>query len=648
MMWSTCLKYGISARPAILLAILFCSIPVFPQQQTARDSLFLTRPYSIINLPPSFSFFSGNILKIVPDSIIPARISFENRSALFYDSLETKASKYLITKKLYDLIVVTNPVSSQKQVSESSQSVFSPFSGKTIRNISIKRIDVFGTNISNPLAYYPKKAEAFLNRTHLNTNEFIIRNNLLFSSGDTVSPLILSDNERLLRELPFIDESRIVVIPVSDETVDILVLTKDVYSLGVNYEYRSIDRGAFSIFDKNLLGLGHEFRLSMPYDPGLPDSPGFGIEYSINNIRRSFIGLDLFYFDGLGKKNYGFSLSRKLVSSTTKYAGGISVMEMFTTEDLDTLMVPEPYKYNLQDYWLSRSFLLNRESVIRLILGVRYTNNNVFEHPFVFPDSYHEYQNYKMFLASMSFSKQKYYKTNLIYGYGRTEDIPYGGLVTITAGKEINYETGDKIYAGIYGGTGHSIRPIGYFYTSAGFSTFYAEGTTERGMLFLRTTYFSNLMYLSSFRIRNFLMADYTRGFDRDKDEFLVYSKKKGFAGFINDSIRGTQRLSLSLESVLFSPVNLYGFRFAFFAFGDLAYLFGTNQFVAQGKILSSIGFGVRIRNDNLVLNTFQIRLGFYPNMPLYSSPSYLTVSGEQLLRSNNFDPGPPTILPYR
>ncbi len=104
-MWSTHSKYGISVRPAILLAILFYSTPVFPQQQTAHDSVFLTRPYSIINLPPSFSFFSGNILKKVPDSIIPARISFENKNALFYDSLETKASKYLITKKLYDLIV---------------------------------------------------------------------------------------------------------------------------------------------------------------------------------------------------------------------------------------------------------------------------------------------------------------------------------------------------------------------------------------------------------------------------------------------------------------------------------------------------------------------------------------------------------------
>ena len=40
------------------------------------------------------------------------------------------------------------------------------------------------------------KLENLLNKTHVNTNEKIIRKNLLFSEGDTISPLTLSDNER--------------------------------------------------------------------------------------------------------------------------------------------------------------------------------------------------------------------------------------------------------------------------------------------------------------------------------------------------------------------------------------------------------------------------------------------------------------------
>ena len=132
--------------------------------------------------------------------------------------------------------------------------------------------------------------------------------------------------------------------------------------------------------------------------------------------------------------------------------------------------------------------------------------------------------------------------------------------------------------------------------------------------------------------IRNFVYIDYTRGFDRYTDEFLVFNKDNGFSGFKNDSVSGTQRLSVSLESVLFSPVNLYGFRFAFFGFTDFSFLSGTNQIIGNGNALAGIGLGIRIRNDNLVFNTFQIRFGFFPNPPLYSRINNLTVSGEQLL----------------
>ena len=108
---------------------------------------------------------------------------------------------------------------------------------------------------------------------------------------------------------------------------------------------------------------------------------------------------------------------------------------MYTSEDLDTMPVPAPLKYNLQDYWLSRSFLINKESVSRIIIGTRYTINNVFERPLISPESYYNLQRYKILLGSAALSIQKYTKTNLIYSYGRTEDIPYGALLKFTAGK---------------------------------------------------------------------------------------------------------------------------------------------------------------------------------------------------------------------
>jgi hypothetical protein len=571
----------------------------------------------------------------------------DSKTFIFLDSLKSKASKTLITKKLYDFVITPKKSGSGREIHGSTLVSFVGHSGLRIRKIEIRRLNVFGTDIASPDFYNPNKIESLLNRTHLNTNENIIRKNLLFSEGDTISPLTLSDNERFIRQLPYIDDARIVVVPVSDEEADVVIVTKDIYTLGGKLSFRGFEKGSLSVFEKNIFGMGHEFGIEMPWDSEYTDSPGFGVNYQINNIMKTFSNLDMYYYDGLGKKTYGFDLSRKLVSSSTKYAGGISVREMFTSDDLDSLPVPESVKYNLQDYWFLRSFLLDKKSVSRLILGARYTNNNVFDHPFILPESYHYLQKYKMFLGSVSFSVQKYYKANLIYGYGRTEDIPFGGLLNITLGKEVN-EFKSRIYFASSLSVGESINSLGYFYGSAGFGTFFNNDHTEQGLFLLRGSFISNLSYIGRYRIRNFANVDYTRGFDRYSDECLVYRDENGFSGFRNDSIGNDQRLSFSIESVLFSPVSLYGFRFAAFGFADFAFLFGTNDFVGSGDILSAIGIGVRIRNDNLVLNTLQIRLGFFPNLPEYSRIKRLIISGEQLLKPNNFEPGPPSLLPYK
>ncbi len=609
------------------------------QDSLKRDTLIIV-PARLDQLKQYITPISGT------GKVMPSASSSDEKTIVFMDSLKSRASKTYITRKLYDLLITSHDPLSGKQVSASSDAGFAMYKGKRIRKIEIQRLDVFGTSLKNPSYSNPNKIENFLNKTHINTNETIIRKNLLFKEGGTVSPIQLSDNERLLRELPFIYDARIVVVPVSDDDVDIVVITKDTYSIGADVQIDGIRKGNVSVYDKNIFGMGHQFGIEVPYNSGYGDSPGFGVNYLLNNIRKSFVNLNLYYLDGLGEKTYGFDLSRKLVSSSTKYAGGISIKELFTTNDLDSMIIPGRVKSNLQDYWLSRSFLINKESVSRIIVGARYINNNVFEHPLIFPNSYHNLQQYKMILGSAAFSVQKFHKTSLVYGYGRTEDIPYGELINITFGDEIN-EFKHRIYLGSFFSTGKSIGNIGYLYGAAGFATFLNQDNPEQGMLLLGTNYISNLFYLGKYRNRNFVNINYTTGFDRYSDEFLAFKKENGFSGFSNDSIKGSQRLTVGLESVIFSPVNYYGFKFAFFGFTDIGLLFGTIRNSNNRYILSGIGIGIRIRNDNLVFNTLQIRLGFYPNLPAYSSVSYLIISGEQLLYPPNFEPGAPSVLSY-
>ena len=125
----------------------------------------------------------------------------------------------------------------------------------------------------------------------------------------------------------------------------------------------------------------------------------------------------------------------------------------------------------------------------RIILGARYTNNNVFDRPLILPDSTIHLQKYRIFLGSAGFSIQKYYKTNLIYSYGRTEDIPYGGLSKLTMGKE-NNEFKQRTYIGSEISIGKSSRKLGYFYASAGVSAYLNMTSSEQGIFLLKDELF--------------------------------------------------------------------------------------------------------------------------------------------------------------
>lgn len=579
--------------------------------------------------------------------ILPYSASYRDKNLVFLDSLKEKASKNRLTRKLYEIVIVAPDSAIKKNISGKSEMAYAGYSGKKIRKIDITRLSVFGSDIDDPASYKSYRGQNLLNRTHVNTLDMVIRNNLLFRTGDTLSPILLSDNERLLRDLSYIDDARIKVIPVSRDEVDILVITKDVYSIGGDFAPSGLSSGNVSLFDNNIFGLGHELGFEMPFNSKKPDSPGFGVHYLVDNIAKTFVNLRVYYHDGLGEESYGLSMNRKFFSSSTRYAGGLAIHHMYRFEDLDTMKVPEPLRYNFQDFWLARSFLLDVPTVSRLILSARYTNNNVFERPYILPDSYHPLQRYQLYMGSIAFSRQRYYKSSLVYEYGRTEDIPYGSLLRVTAGREIN-EFKTRNYLGTEFSFAKSITGFGYLNSSAGFGSYLNKGQTEQGIIFVRTKFFSNLLPVGRSMIRNFVRLDYTRGFDRNLDEHLKYYTDNGFSGFRNDSARGGQRITVDLETVIFSPVDIYGFRFAFFGFAEFSSLSGTNQILSEGTYLSGIGAGIRVRNDNLIFNTFQIRIGFFPHHPGYSRINNITVSGEQPLRMDNFDTGAPAPIPFR
>lgn len=633
-----------------ILLLLGTMVILFALPALSQTSTFL-KPVrvsggSYVSLNDSLVYFKNDTVIYISDSYMPQDTNVYNETVIFYDSLKVRAGRKNFTKILYDLVVIPPARIRAPGLNTRNIDQFVDHSGKIVRNIYVRRLNAFGTTLNDPEASINNESEYFLNKTHIKTRENVIRNYLVVKENDSLIPLKISESERILRQLPFIYDARIIIIPVSNTEVDIMVITKDIYSLGLTTDLKSLNVGTVSIFDKNLFGFGHEFEIDLPYDYEKYNSAGFGTSYTLKNISQTMIDLKLEYRNAFKRRQAGFDASRKFFSPYTRYAGGLSVKEIYVLEDLDTLAIPEPVEFNNFDLWFGRSFLID-ENYTRAVLSGRYINNNVWKSPEITSDSYYEYQKYKFYLASFSLVSQRYYKTNLIYNYGRNEDIPYGGILEITYGKEYN-EFNTRDYLAVEAAFGDFIPQAGYLYGRGIISTFFKENVAEQGMLHLNFRYISDLLDMQSYKLRFFGTLDYTRGFKRYADESLRVGDDYGIRGYRNDSLLPDQRLYLNLETVAFSKAFIYGFRFAFFGFADVVLFSKDKAFYEYDNLVSGFGIGLRIRNESLIFNTFQIRFGIYPGAPPNSIMRYIDVAGERLLNPPGFDPGGPGISKFQ
>ena len=71
------------------------------------------------------------------------------------------------------------------------------------------------------------------------------------------------------------------------------------------------------------------------------------------------------------------------------------------------------------------------------------------------------------------------------------------------------------------------------------------------------------------------------------------------------------------------------------------------SQNIFKGSYYSGLGFGVRMRNENLVFRILQIQLAYYPRLPIGSIPNYINISGIQGSHFENFYPTPPEQVKF-
>jgi hypothetical protein len=585
-------KYNL-IKSVIFLAGIFCTAVTYAES----PGLFISQDTSHIDTSDS-----GNVNIQEKDSA-QSSVSGDLYKML-YNSI------FIDTTRRRDL--------SQRNEFEESQREFLRFSGKRINKIFRRRVDIFGGSIHDTLLVSGSSLTRAADNFHIDTRDQVIFNNMLVAPGDTVNPYQLADNERIIRALPFIRDAKIIVIPVkdNDELVSLVVITKDVFSLGIDGSVYGPGHFKVNVYERNLFGQGWELDNGIHYNSVKSPKLGYDGRFYISNINGSFIS-GLFNYKNLFElEATRLSLSRIFLTPQTKYAGGIDLIHSRSFLDINNQR-EQLYSTVSQDYWVGRAFQLRDDSPRKnLTLSIRFYDQNFGARPQVKSDSNFAYHDNHLILAGIYFTRILHFESSLIRGFGHIEDIPYGYSISLTGGFG-NTEFKRRVYTGMRLQGATFSDSFGYILGSLGAGSFFDGDRLEDGVVKLDWLYFTHLLNIGrEYKLRQFISGNYTVGIRRLNNDQLDLLEERGIPIFESDQLKGVQRFQLSLETVTFSPWDWFGFRYAFEVFADFGWIGSNQKMLELDQINSAFGFIFRLRNEFLVFDTFEIGFAFFPNAP--------------------------------
>jgi hypothetical protein len=582
------------------------------------------------------------------------------------DSTFLLKSKKGILKKLGDAIWIDAP---QFEVQNTNSVIknelpFTKFKGKIINQIQVSSVSYetpFNDTISSGIKIKRVVEEALYNST---TNKTMLKN-LFFSTGDTLYPYLLADNEKLLRELAFIQDARIIASADPNDTngVVINIQWKDIFPIGGSATIGSLESFNAEMNHNNLLGLGDKIQFNALYDLDRRPLAATGFEYIKRNLLGTFLNLTLGYdkikpaFNSGRKEEYARYIKGDLplVSPYHSFTGGFEFGKYESNNTYNTRLPYQhiyKYAYGIMDGWLGINIGAglrvkdNLQTRLRKFISLRAMSKRFSELPDTASIKYNiQYSNIDAGLIAFNIFKQDYYHTTYIYGFGRNEDVPEGYSFSVLSGLtqrntrtrpyigidyERDYFTEQKNY------TNFILKLGGYLY----------NGSIEDASFLSSVNYFTSLKKLSNpkWSKRNFVQLSATQQFNTVLNEPLFLRSEYGIPTFNNDNIQAATRVSLNLESVYYNMVKYYGFSFAPFIFVNSSFIKLIGEKVHDGSIYTALGLGCRTRNENLIFGTIELKAYYYPRTISNMSPLNVSLTtglrfryNSQLIRKPDF-----------
>jgi len=551
-----------------------------------------------------------------------------------YQALKKHSSRFGWTRRLFSLLIREAPIKDDLEndtIVDNSKF----FEGKIIRNISFDVLSPFGTNINDPDR--EEDGFNFINNLHSDTRESTIRNILQFKEGQTVNPTIITTSEAELRNKNYIRDARIFVDSISsnNDSVDVRVIVRDKWTIGVNLHRLSSRRVNFELFDKNILGTGSRVGLDFMYSNQYDRKFGLGGNYLYENIGKTNINLEGNYKDRIRDSQFSIAAIRPL-QPKLNYFGEISYKRNILKPDRIDWDSITPDHREMFSVTLGRAFTLSEEgSIRRFAVSLRYKINSPKYKKSIYKDYIddklvpYKFTRNKILLLQLSLYQNSYLRNYMVYNFGDTEDIPQGYNISAQFGYSDFSHIKDALYSSLSLSYGSSNIIKGNIHLHTAISSFYSGGKPFGGVFRFDSRYFSPLFKFSGLRFRQFLSLNYSKILHPDRylgDRIYMGEHTSLKMRDWRYDKKGVEQLLFKSETDMFSNYEVAGFRFLFYSFFDMGWIKKSRNLFTNNNFNYGIGVGIRLQNNFIVFNTIDLKIGFYPKLDQSGFNSFFKV----------------------
>ena len=514
------------------------------------------------------------------------------------------------------------------------------YAGKRINSITIEQhnflssIDSKESNLKDIFSKIGDKLQS-------NSKKRAIRENIFFKEWDIFDPSIIAYNEKWLRDLSYIQDAKITatITPYDTNQVDLIVVTKDLFSYGGELQINNKDAYAAKINNINLLGTGNSVQLIQNFENGRTPKSGWGYDIGLSNLMGSFISINAGinqFGNNLAnnvlsaRKNY-ISVQRPLLHPNSKWLGGMEYLETFNKNVFPGTwdsVFDQQLNYDLKhkDIWVGYQLTSQskriKSNAYRQFIQYRYLENNFNERPIDYLLQLdRNYQNLKANFISYTLVRQSVYRTRYLYGLGRYEDLPIGQSLTWTTG-QYKIEEDKAAYLGFKFEQYKLSKKDNYTHVIANIASSYINQSLQDFRFLASLEQFSKLKYLNNgYGYRQIVNLSFTQTLKNKYNEALRINSIYGIPELNREQIKGGTRLSANWETVLYNNRAIWGFKSAPFVFGNLTYIRAVGNPILKGDIYTAIGSGMRIRNENLIFGTIELKGFYFPRTNQQVSP---------------------------